>query len=1226
MRILSLRFRNLNSLAGEWSIDLCSPEYESNGIFAITGPTGAGKSTILDAICLALYGSTPRLGRISKGSNDIMSRGTGDCFADVTFRTTQGDFRCRWSQRKARNKADGELQPPRHELFDAEGLSLADKIYDVAAKVEELTGMDFERFTQSTLLAQGRFASFLLAEGRDRAPLLEQMTGTAIYSELSAHIFRRHKDEQARLEALEAELAHCKVFSEEEENALREACTQFSQAITEGGKKEQALEASLHTLRTSTALQQELSALLAEKAALEAEDASFRPSREKLETAQRALLLAGECSALLARRAEQEHDSTEAQALSAALLPLSESVQAGEGVKAQAEQHLAEARQAHGELLDLLKEVRALDVQIRERHQEKEQKETALKEAARHEADIRTLLAKHGEVLEKDRLALSEARQWLERHASDAELPQKLPALRLLAAQIGQRETRLAARDRLLGEKRRELAQKSRDWETQNLLHASLAEEQRGFEARIAALDAERNEVLCGRSTAQWRQEQEELGTLDARLGRMRELACQSAALEERCAASGLELEKLGQSIGNENDLILAEARRLDDLQALRQELADSLSLLERIRSFEEARLQLQDGQPCPLCGATHHPYAEGNIPVPEEKKLQLQSCEQKIRTVVDGLALRRAHLASMERDREHAAALLAERSAELQHLANLFAEEEAALPASMRPAPGLAQEALLRTLDAARSEAQARLNAASAVLAQAEERMEDLQNLREQQAQSRQEAERAMQALRELEQQKTALLSEVRGLEAERESELVQQESDFDNVHLELASLGYLPQSKEELPPLLQRLAEQSEAFQAKQALAERMVASCLELEKRCLVEEQERLNARKQIEAGRDAVAGLEASLSLLQAKRTALFGDREADRAEAEGNSHLNKAEAELQQAVRRLDAACRQRDENSARLSAVQKRLEERSERLAADEQNLGSALAKAGFPSPQDCLEACLKDTERASLEQRDKDLKEKMANVQTRLHENERRRAELKVLPDMTEAELQKALSELKNSLAGMMEELGSRREKLESNNGRKQAAASILERKAAQERICRRWADLSRLIGSADGQKFRNYAQELTFRTLIRHANRQLCAMTDRYVLVQTPKEALSLSVIDRYQADAVRTSRNLSGGESFLVSLALALGLARMASRTVRVDSVFLDEGFGTLDEDALNMALDMLSSLRQQGKTIGIISHVQAIRERIGTRIHVEAEGNGRSRLSGPGIRKH
>ena len=120
MRILTLSFRNLNSLAGDWSIDFRAPEYEANGIFAITGPTGAGKSTILDAICLALYGSTPRLPNISKNVNDIMTRGTGDCYADVTFRTSKGQFRCRWSQRKARGKADGNLQQPLHELFDAE--------------------------------------------------------------------------------------------------------------------------------------------------------------------------------------------------------------------------------------------------------------------------------------------------------------------------------------------------------------------------------------------------------------------------------------------------------------------------------------------------------------------------------------------------------------------------------------------------------------------------------------------------------------------------------------------------------------------------------------------------------------------------------------------------------------------------------------------------------------------------------------------------------------------------------------------------------------------------------------------------------------------------------------------------------------------------------------------------------------------------------------------------
>lgn len=135
--------------------------------------------------------------------------------------------------------------------------------------------------------------------------------------------------------------------------------------------------------------------------------------------------------------------------------------------------------------------------------------------------------------------------------------------------------------------------------------------------------------------------------------------------------------------------------------------------------------------------------------------------------------------------------------------------------------------------------------------------------------------------------------------------------------------------------------------------------------------------------------------------------------------------------------------------------------------------------------------------------------------------------------------------------------------------------------------------------------------------------ANRQLAFMTDRYLLVHSKTEALTLNVIDRYQADAVRSSRNLSGGESFIVSLALALGLAQMASRNVRVDSVFLDEGFGTLDEEALGTALDMLASLRQKGKMIGIISHVQAVRDRVSLQIQVSPLGNGKSALSGPGV---
>ena len=120
MRILQVRFKNLNSLVGEWQIELTHPAFASDGIFAITGPTGAGKSTLLDAICLALYGRTPRLNKVTRSANEIMSRQTGECFSEVTFETQAGRFRCHWSQHRARKKPGGELQAPKHEIANAD--------------------------------------------------------------------------------------------------------------------------------------------------------------------------------------------------------------------------------------------------------------------------------------------------------------------------------------------------------------------------------------------------------------------------------------------------------------------------------------------------------------------------------------------------------------------------------------------------------------------------------------------------------------------------------------------------------------------------------------------------------------------------------------------------------------------------------------------------------------------------------------------------------------------------------------------------------------------------------------------------------------------------------------------------------------------------------------------------------------------------------------------------
>jgi len=144
LKILQVRFKNLNSLQGEWLVDFTHPLYPANGIFAITGPTGAGKTTILDAICLALYGRTPRLARVNKSDNEIMSRRTGECFAEVTFATVSGCFSCHWSQRRARGNPNGELQAARHEIVEADsGRILENKLSRVEAVIERVTGMNF---------------------------------------------------------------------------------------------------------------------------------------------------------------------------------------------------------------------------------------------------------------------------------------------------------------------------------------------------------------------------------------------------------------------------------------------------------------------------------------------------------------------------------------------------------------------------------------------------------------------------------------------------------------------------------------------------------------------------------------------------------------------------------------------------------------------------------------------------------------------------------------------------------------------------------------------------------------------------------------------------------------------------------------------------------------------------------------------------------------------------
>ena len=202
--------------------------------------------------------------------------------------------------------------------------------------------------------------------------------------------------------------------------------------------------------------------------------------------------------------------------------------------------------------------------------------------------------------------------------------------------------------------------------------------------------------------------------------------------------------------------------------------------------------------------------------------------------------------------------------------------------------------------------------------------------------------------------------------------------------------------------------------------------------------------------------------------------------------------------------------------------------------------------------------------------------------------------------------------------------EISALSQKLDSLRCQKARADELCRECESLKTSAERWAALNKLIGSEKGDAYRVFAQKVTRELVISNANEYLLRMNGRYTLKAKPdSEKLELSVIDSEQAGEIRPTDNLSGGERFIVSLALALGLSQISGSKARVDSLFLDEGFGSLDEDALNTALEALGEVRREGRMIGIISHVAALRERIAAQIHVIPKSEGVSVLEGPGV---
>lgn len=1235
MRILAVRGANLTSLDGTFSINFDREPLRRAGLFAITGPTGAGKSTILDALCLALFDRMPRLpeGRgemlgLEGDPNSIrttdvrtvLRRGAGFGWAEVDFVGIDGEaYRARWEVRRARQKAQGAFQAQSMSLcsLDGEKRFGDSKKISVLEEIERRLGLSFEQFRRAVLLAQGDFATFLKAPARDRSELLELLTGTEIYSRLSTRAFQRGNEEKQALDQLLAQAGGIGVLSDDDRAALQTEAEEAAKAVRSG---EQALALAQAALAWH---ERDGQLAAAESKAVEAADAAERTWNEAEGRREAAARLRGlqPLRPLLGDADRANGDAAEAAAaVDRATTTLEEArlaVEEATSRHGEARRRFEDARSAEMKAEPDLERAADLDGRIAMLSGEQETAEVAAKAATQRVGAARKAVRDIETMLSAARSDVARLEVWLREQAGLAAVARQWERWdRLLARAIADGRAGEAAAGEG-GRLERDLAATAA---TAGAAEGRLTEARERCQAAERALDSLRAEAVPSLEEA--RQARAEAGRRrDGLLALLATGEARQRLAVERKAAEAERLRLLGEA---EHDGTAARelAEHRTGQRAAVDEAEQTLQrlMLAQREDVESLRGRLVEKEPCPVCGSAEHPWAEagatplGRVTQDQERRLAelrealagtvarhaaLEAAEQAARKGAEGLT---ARLAAMAREAEGLGVRWVEQAAAVGWEAEggPLADIRKSVEAVERRLAVIAadEERTLdhrRRVDAAQQDHRRLETTAAGLAAECEANRQRL-------ADGRQALALAVAALERAKADRDAALAELdEGLAGEADWQ-ARLEREADGYRIGLAARVTEYREKTEA---LTRAAREVERSSGELAVQTAESDAALRTEE----------EARKRADdlAGRLAEARATRS-DLLAGRpvavvRKALAGERH------EAEALVEKATFARQDAVARLSAAEREHEtRGEAARQCADKALAagERLERAAAER--------GAGLEEVRRLLAAAESDLEAEELALAV--LERARGDAALVVAERRRQRADHHVAggPALSVGDAAAAAESARAVLERDRDRLGSARGRLEADDGNRQRLAGLRAVIEAQQARCALWGKMAQLIGSANGQKMRNFAQSLSLDLLLTHANRHLEDLARRYRLERVAGADLEIQVVDREMGDERRGVHSLSGGELFLVSLALALGLSAMAAGTSGgIGTLFIDEGFGTLDPDSLDVALSCLEALQAGGRQVGVISHVPAMVERIGTQIRVMPMGGGRSRVT-------
>jgi len=1252
MKIEKITLCNLTSLEGEQTIDFTVEPLRSSGLFAITGDTGSGKSTILDAICLALYGSAPRLEGVEHIKKEelkatiadkaqqvapdqpagILRRGKTQGYSVVVFSTPQGErYEATWS---IRVKRGGTYAAPERALRQ---LAPHTKRFDKAEiqnRITEAVGLSYEQFTRTAILAQGSFANFLKARSAEKAILLEKLTGTAIYGRISQQIYQDSAAASARVVALENKMSgmlHDRLdeaqLAEYQEQA-RLLTAQLSQVQEQNDSVKYQLgwltrfasargevrksEGELHEAR------KQLLAMRSEQIALARYDEllPMRPLWQEISmrTADTESIKKNEAANTAALRQASRNLKEEKIALAATrertadaekqLTLRTPEIHRGHallGEKAAASEQLkrSEAKLSHAQ-------------QVLEKRKAICEAKSEQRELLRgHISSIslrKQALAVHQKMFEKfdlvkDKFAqfTTESKQNAESHTLSAALLKKKEELEQRAAKTEEVQQGYVARmNSLRGELR--IHQQA----NQGCDYAKLQEAAAGGQARMQALE---------RASLLWRHISEGYASISEKQAALHRSQTEIVQMKRELEKREIELKATEEAFERINT-------------------AFTLSQSENIKCL---RMQLKEGTACPVCGATHHPYhTETEQELGEllsDLERQYEKMSEQVNTSRQGLSQQREALAALEAH-VHAEGRALEEITQRQNADVQEWQSLAYLDASFADCtPTTNREARRTTLELLKDNTQQ-------VAAQAKQEL-DAYNLHQQSINQLNEKIETLEAkMTELHSSLEKLHTEahiVSASHADLQRTLKLSDHACSELYIDLDDMvtlsGWFADWKKDADSFRTRLSNLHDDWlhtckaldeaQSKATLLDeeiKGVNTSLKEAQVSMVNASESRDALLEDIRQKDETLRRMFGTSTPQAEAEALaLAVKEARSVEVQVQERVSALENTLRELEGKQHSLAQSRETNQQTLQRLQEKLDMQILRFNGTHPPVQMAELAEMFTHSRDWT------TLRTQLET----LRENELQAENQLKAQQNVLLTLKADPARATIDDLADTEEVKAQLLAEQEALAKKHEEIHTQLGEvnsrllahehcKRSAATLQSELDEARADALEWRRLSELLGSSDGKRFRTIAQSYTFSYLVAHANYHLRQLSRRYELCGIPG-TLTLEVIDRDMYDEHRYVSSLSGGETFVVSLALALGLASLSTGTLSISSLFIDEGFGNLDRDSLNLVMSALSNLESvAGRKVGVISHTEQIRSQIFPQIILIRQRGGSSKI--------